>query len=384
MKRIVLSGLVCCFMAIAIVARGSVTFDFEGTPTIEYQFWNSTLSSPVIKTEIRNSFEEHMTQNRFFWGNDSISNDADTSLVIGDYSLAKMTWQQGNIAVNVKGAAHMNFWSYEGVDYPMYTTGGAAVSRNSASGEIADYANHSLLKSTSVYAPASQSQNSSLVFYQSAKPVTISNKEVASYLSPQILFGSAVTVESLDIANTAYAAAVMTQGNWVGYQFSYDYNDFLGITISALDKDGNVISDKQETHLLADFITYSSADSLTIENTGKTLTYKSFGEEIKDVTTTYKSSINGILDDWLTLSLEDWGDIYGIEFFLFSSDYSMDFGANTPLYFAIDNLVFASDNPINPPNPGTDVPEPSTILLLALGFCGWICFKRKNARFLKA
>jgi hypothetical protein len=59
-----------------------------------------------------------------------------------------------------------------------------------------------------------------------------------------------------------------------------------------------------------------------------------------------------IVDDWEYVDLSSLGMVKSLEFSLSSSD-TGDFGMNTPTYFAMDNLVC--------------VPEPTTVMLLALG-----------------
>ena len=72
----------------------------------------------------------------------------------------------------------------------------------------------------------------------------------------------------------------------------------------------------------------------------------------------YRFADNGqdfILDQWLFVDLRDLGAVKELAFSFESSDVGT-FGINTPLYFAIDNLV--------------TIPEPGSAALLALGLAG--------------
>ena len=72
-----------------------------------------------------------------------------------------------------------------------------------------------------------------------------------------------------------------------------------------------------------------------------------------------------IRNDWTTVDLTPLGnDVATIRFELSSSDVGA-FGMNTPAYFAIDNL--------------TAVPEPSSMMLVLLGFGCW-CLRRTRSR----
>ena len=75
-----------------------------------------------------------------------------------------------------------------------------------------------------------------------------------------------------------------------------------------------------------------------------------------------------IIDTWTWVDLSELGDIIGLEFNLLSSD-AGDYGINTPLYFAFDNL---NGSPLEAPA----VPEPASLIILAGGAA--ILSKRKN------
>ena len=64
------------------------------------------------------------------------------------------------------------------------------------------------------------------------------------------------------------------------------------------------------------------------------------------------------------MDLSPFVGVEGLDFFLETSDVGQ-YGPNTPYYFAIDSLTFASPEP-----GGSGVPEPSTWALLILGMIG--------------
>jgi len=68
-----------------------------------------------------------------------------------------------------------------------------------------------------------------------------------------------------------------------------------------------------------------------------------------------------IVTDWTWVDLTALGSVYGLSFVMISSDNDPTWGMNTPAYFALDNLTLA-------------VPEPATLMLLALGL---ITLKRR-------
>ena len=77
-----------------------------------------------------------------------------------------------------------------------------------------------------------------------------------------------------------------------------------------------------------------------------------------------------LLDSWKEVDLSAFTGVDGLDFYLETSDVSQ-YGPNTPYYFAIDSLTFAS------PESGSGVPEPSTWALLVLGMAGMTAAGRK-------
>jgi hypothetical protein len=69
-----------------------------------------------------------------------------------------------------------------------------------------------------------------------------------------------------------------------------------------------------------------------------------------------------IIDTWQTLDLSSLAGSQSLVFGLQSSDNDPVYGMNTPAYFAVDNLVLST-------------PEPTGVVLLALGFVGFYGFR---------
>ena len=79
-----------------------------------------------------------------------------------------------------------------------------------------------------------------------------------------------------------------------------------------------------------------------------------------------------LLDSWKEVDLSAFTGVDGLDFYLETSDVGQ-YGPNTPYYFAIDNLTFASPES----GDGSGVPEPSTWALLVLGMAGMTAAGRK-------
>ena len=78
-----------------------------------------------------------------------------------------------------------------------------------------------------------------------------------------------------------------------------------------------------------------------------------------------------IINTWQTLDLSSLAGAESLQFGLSSSDNNMLYGMNTPAYFAIDNLVLG----------GNAVPEPGSLIMMALGLTGLggLAWKRRRA-----
>lgn len=78
-----------------------------------------------------------------------------------------------------------------------------------------------------------------------------------------------------------------------------------------------------------------------------------------------------LLDSWKEVDLSSFVGVDGLDFYLETSDVGQ-YGPNTPYYFALDSLTFASAAPSE-----SGVPEPSTWALLVLGMAGLTAASRK-------
>ncbi|MEE2938488.1 MAG: DUF4465 domain-containing protein [Planctomycetota bacterium] len=120
--------------------------------------------------------------------------------------------------------------------------------------------------------------------------------------------------ETIDIANTTYAALSMQQGDDFAKKFggaTGDDPDFFLLTIEGLDSAGQ--SQGTVEFYLAD---YRSDDN----------------------------ELDYIVDQWTTVDVSSLGDAVELTFSLTSSDVGQ-FGMNTPAYFAADRFTFADPRP---------------------------------------
>ncbi len=154
-----------------------------------------------------------------------------------------------------------------------------------------------------------------------------------TYSTPTLFFSDAIDLKSIDFANTAYTFKTLQEGSTYG---ATPYPAKFGINIYGLDADGNKIA---------------GATAQVVLSEGR-----------------------NVVDDWLTFDFETeaaglFEDINGLRFEMFSTDIN-GFGIATPLYFALDNIVFGTSG-LDPTEPG--VPEPATwvMLLMAAAWLGW-------------
>jgi uncharacterized protein DUF4465/PEP-CTERM motif-containing protein len=77
-----------------------------------------------------------------------------------------------------------------------------------------------------------------------------------------------------------------------------------------------------------------------------------------------------IINTWQTLNLSSLAGAESLQFGLSSSDNDPVYGMNTPAYFAIDNLTLGTNS----------VPEPGTLIMMALGLTGLggVAWKRRR------
>ena len=151
-----------------------------------------------------------------------------------------------------------------------------------------------------------------------------------------VTFGAAVQLNTVDISNTAYTYYSMLNGDRFAKKFGGDSgNDADFFKLSIVGVRGGVTTGAVDFYL-AD---YRSADN----------------------------SQDYIIKDWTTVGLSGLGTVDALQFALSSSD-NGNFGMNTPAYFAMDQLSFAS------------VPEPGSMgLVLAASAVGmWVRRRRRG------
>ncbi len=150
---------------------------------------------------------------------------------------------------------------------------------------------------------------------------------------PRITFASPTPVVGTHVTNVAYPFLSMSFGDAFAKQFggaTGDDPDFFELTITGLDASDQATG--SVTVALADF---------------------RFADNAQDF----------ILDTWEYVDLSGLGVVSALSFGLETSDVG-PFGANTPFYFAVDNVV---------------TPEPATSLLVALGLVALALGKRPGA-----
>ena len=138
---------------------------------------------------------------------------------------------------------------------------------------------------------------------------------------PTMTLNTAGIVDGLYVTNNNYAYYSMLYGDFYAKKFggdSGDDPDWFLLTIIGKDADGAVVNSVD--FYLAD---YRAADN----------------------------DQDYIIDTWKYVDLTELGVVKSLEFSLISSDIG-SYGMNTPAYFALDTIV----------------PEPGTLVLLAIGF----------------
>ena len=92
--------------------------------------------------------------------------------------------------------------------------------------------------------------------------------------------------------------------------------------------------------------------------------------EVKFYLANFLGSNSYIINTWQTLDLSSLAGAESLQFGLSSTDNDPIYGMNTPAYFAIDNLVLG----------GSSVPEPGSVILMAIGLTGLGCFTRNRRK----
>ncbi len=140
--------------------------------------------------------------------------------------------------------------------------------------------------------------------------------------------------DSIDLTNTTYVAQSITSGD--GFARAFHQGDYLRL----------------------DILGYSGPDA-----TGTLLGIVPF--DLANYPDTPGSSLQ-LIHDWTTVDLTSLAGSRSLAFSLTSTDVG-DFGMNTPAFFALDNLVAFRTTP-----------EPSALLLLALGLAGLAIRDRRS------
>lgn len=155
-------------------------------------------------------------------------------------------------------------------------------------------------------------------------------------LNPEVTFSSSVLASSIDITNTTYVYHAV---------------------VSGIDSaDGSTSFVKGPFELAADdLLTLTITGSLGGSTTGT----------VDVLLADYTGASASVISDWTSVDLTSLGTIDKLSFTMTTTDTSGGF-ANTPLYFAADNLSFAP----------VAVPEPGSIWLLAL--VGGLAVRRRG------
>jgi len=146
-----------------------------------------------------------------------------------------------------------------------------------------------------------------------------------------VTFGQSTVLDGMHVTNVTYPYLSMRDGDGFAKQFggaTGDDPDYLLLTIEGLDESNNSVGTVD--FYMADFRDSDNANDY-------------------------------IVDTWEWVDLDSLGEVDGLRFSFVTTDVG-DFGANTPLYFAMDNLTTIGGSG------SVGVPEPSSILIGLAGF----------------
>lgn len=146
------------------------------------------------------------------------------------------------------------------------------------------------------------------------------------FVLPYVDLPSPSIVNSIDITNTTFAALAVLNGDGPSRRFGDepgvtfpantprgDFEDLFQVTLTGFDQLGG---------------TGNATGSFTVD-----LADFRFGTTAEDIAS--------VLDTWRTIDLTSLGEVQSVGFSFFTTD-DGDFGFNTPVYAAIDNLTFTA------------------------------------------
>jgi hypothetical protein len=155
--------------------------------------------------------------------------------------------------------------------------------------------------------------------------------------SPTIVLPAGTSPLSIDLNNTTYTALSMLYGDAFAFPFGGlggNEPDQLTLTITGNNGGGSI------DFLLADY---------------------SFTDNTRDY----------VVDQWTTVDLRSLAPATQLSFVVTTTDIG-DFGPNTPLYVAVDNLIVIS--------PTVSIPEPSAAILLLSALLGLLATSLRRRR----
>lgn len=163
----------------------------------------------------------------------------------------------------------------------------------------------------------------------------------------------AISLTSVDLANTTWAATSMRDGDAFSKQFggvTGDDPDYFRVTFTGYDRETTVVDPNGDGEFE---ITYGNE----IGSIDFVLVDYRFADNSQDY----------IQDIWQRFDLSPISNARSVGLTFFSTD-SGDFGINTPAYVAIDNLTFST----------TTVPEPASLALLMGAAAGFFVLRRSK------
>lgn len=202
-----------------------------------------------------------------------------------------------------------------------YFNSGVAAFENHSDGDWSSWAGFAYSNKTDTTTAGFANQYSTYAGYaQSGSNFAVGYQDAFNGFNPTMILDTASVILGLYVTNTTYAGLAMLNGEGPAKKFggaTGDDADWFMLTIEGFDA-GSASTGTVDFYL---------ADYRFEDNAG-----------------------DYIIDDWAEVDLSSLGIVKSLEFTFASSDIG-DFGINTPTYFAMDTVV----------------PEPATMMLMALG-----------------